>query len=322
MTDHQPRFGPHHGEVVADRLRVRRPHADVDQRDAGAIVGHQVIGRHLMPPPRAVVDQLVDVAGLVDHDIAGTRQGREARTLTQLRRSPANEFIDIAVIVRKQYEALRMLRRRPHIVTQARETEIGAQRVEQRQRTATAFGDPQAVRDLIADMGEFGRREMPRQFGRRHGVEAQRMTGIEHIGERDFLPPRHRLDLDVIILDQQRQLFGQIIRKQRGLGDADRIVAGRHQPPERPRRRRPVARRGIAQADDGIGERAVEAALRRRRRAIGQIGVEGRLQAVDGSAVEAVEFGNDLGSFVRRDTRDVRQAATPCPAVGLSASVR
>jgi hypothetical protein len=34
MADHQPHFGPHHRQMVADRLRVGRADADIDQGDA------------------------------------------------------------------------------------------------------------------------------------------------------------------------------------------------------------------------------------------------------------------------------------------------
>ena len=57
MADHQPRLRPQHGEMVTDRLRVRRPDADIDQGDARAIRGDQMIGGHLVPPPCAVGDQ-------------------------------------------------------------------------------------------------------------------------------------------------------------------------------------------------------------------------------------------------------------------------
>ena len=37
MADHQPGLGPHHRQVVADRLGVGRADADVDQGDAVAV---------------------------------------------------------------------------------------------------------------------------------------------------------------------------------------------------------------------------------------------------------------------------------------------
>ena len=112
-----------------------------------AIVRHQVIGGHLVPPPRTVGDEPVDIIGRIDDDVARARQageaaGRSVLTGAKLRRAPADEFIDIAVVVGEQDEALRMFRRRTHIMTQAGEAEIGAQRVEQSERTDAVFVDP------------------------------------------------------------------------------------------------------------------------------------------------------------------------------------
>lgn len=117
MANHQPGLGAHDREVVADRLGIGRADADIDQRDAGAVFGDQVIGGHLVPPPRAVGDDLVDIFRPLNHDPARTRQGGEARPLAQLRCTPANEFIDIAVIVGEQHEALTMLWRGAGVVT-------------------------------------------------------------------------------------------------------------------------------------------------------------------------------------------------------------
>ena len=159
---------------------------------------------------------------------------------------------------------------------------------------------PQAVRDLVADLLQFGRGEIARELSGGHLVEAQRMAGIEDVGEGDFLPPRHRLDLDAVILDQQRQLFGQIFGEERGLGDADAIIAGRYQPPERAHRGgAPVVSGGVTplvgQPDLRIGEAAVEAHRRIGAGAVAQIGGQRGLEAFDRGAVEAVEFGDDGG---------------------------
>jgi len=68
--------------MVANRLRVRWPDADVDERDPGPPFGHQVIGRHLVPPPlsggdlRFGVGQLARLEGRPRH-----RQRRKARIL-------------------------------------------------------------------------------------------------------------------------------------------------------------------------------------------------------------------------------------------------
>src|SRR5918993_4902671 len=53
MADHQPDFRPEHRDMIADRLRVRRTDADVDEGDAGASLRDQMVGGHLVAPPRA-----------------------------------------------------------------------------------------------------------------------------------------------------------------------------------------------------------------------------------------------------------------------------
>ena len=75
MADHQPHFGPQHRDMVADRLRVRRTDADVDQGDPDAPVGHQMVGRHLVPPPCARSDLRLGVG-----QIARGRNSRPERT--------------------------------------------------------------------------------------------------------------------------------------------------------------------------------------------------------------------------------------------------
>ena len=57
MADHQPDLGPHHREMVADRLGVGRADADIDQGDALAARRDQVVGGHLVPPPAALGDR-------------------------------------------------------------------------------------------------------------------------------------------------------------------------------------------------------------------------------------------------------------------------
>ena len=47
MPDHDHRVGPQDRDVVGGGLGVRRPHPDVDQRDAVAVLGGVVVGGHL-----------------------------------------------------------------------------------------------------------------------------------------------------------------------------------------------------------------------------------------------------------------------------------
>ena len=74
MADHQPHFGPHHRQMVADRLRVGRADADVDQGDAFAVRRDQVIGGHLVAPPAALRHHRLGVGRVLgDEDAAGAR---------------------------------------------------------------------------------------------------------------------------------------------------------------------------------------------------------------------------------------------------------
>jgi alkanesulfonate monooxygenase SsuD/methylene tetrahydromethanopterin reductase-like flavin-dependent oxidoreductase (luciferase family) len=47
-------------------------------------------------------------------------------------------------------------------MAQARKAEIGAQAVEQRERTRLVVGDPEAIGDLVADVRELGRGDVAR----------------------------------------------------------------------------------------------------------------------------------------------------------------
>ncbi len=63
-------------------------------------------------------------------------------------------------------------------------------------------------------------------------VQAHRMAGVEHIGEGDFLPAGYGFDEDVVVLDQQGQLLGQVVGEDRRLGDADAVFARRDEAAE------------------------------------------------------------------------------------------
>jgi hypothetical protein len=75
MADHEPGFGPQHGKVVAHRFGVGRADADVDERDAAAVLGDEVVGGHLELAPGAGLDlrQRIGRVGL-DEDAARRRQ--------------------------------------------------------------------------------------------------------------------------------------------------------------------------------------------------------------------------------------------------------
>ena len=125
MADHQPRFGTQHCQVVADRLRIARADTDIDQRDAFAVGTNQVIGGHLVPAPCSVGQLRAGLVGLLGQHHAARTGQRGIPVLAELRTGPVNEFIDIAVIVREQDEALEMLGAGAGVVRQPREAEIG-----------------------------------------------------------------------------------------------------------------------------------------------------------------------------------------------------
>ena len=164
-------------------------------------------------------------------------------------------------------------------------------------------------------MRQLGRGKPAREFERGDLIEAHRVARIEDIGKGDFLSPRRGIDRHVVILQQQRELFGQIIGEDRRFGDADPVFARRDQPPERAARGGAVVAAAEGQTDFGIGERAIGAALRTGRRTVGEIGGERGLKAIDGSGVEPVEFGDDIGCSCHpkalRGVRDTRKTSRP-----------
>ena len=232
VADHQPGLGPQHCQVIADRLGIGRADPDVDQGDPQTIVADQVIGWHLMPPPGRV-RQLG--AGIVGRrvEIEPARAGqRDIAFLAQLLAGPVNKLIDIAVIVGEQHELLEMFDRGPGVVRQPGQAEIGAQPVEQRQRDRVfGAGKLDPVGQLIADQREFGGRKVLGQFLRTDCAEPR--AGVDHIGERDFLGRGGNLDLDLVIVGQHLELFGEVAGEQRRAGDGGGEAAGPAEPSER-----------------------------------------------------------------------------------------
>src|SRR3546814_6312446 len=73
-------------------------------------------------------------------DVCSSDLGIETALPLQFGAGPGNEFVDIAVIVGEQYVALHMFRRSAGIMFEARQREVGAQAVEQRQRPFAQIG--------------------------------------------------------------------------------------------------------------------------------------------------------------------------------------
>ena len=259
VADHQPRLGPKHRDMVADRLGVGRADPDVDQSDAVAAVAHQVIGGHLEPPPAARRDLGLGIGEIVvTVEPAGDRQPGEARArFAQCGDGETNELVDVADVVGEQDVALAMLGRGPGVVTQAGEAEVGARCVEQRQRARRAE-IPGAVGDLVADMDQLGRGKPAAKFGARQAVEGQ-VGAVDHIGIRDFAGRGADRDLDRIIADEMLKLFGEIGAEQRRARDRTGVNPGVVEPGEGARRRGRGNFGIISDAKLGISEGAAVA---------------------------------------------------------------
>ncbi|MNQ91350.1 hypothetical protein D3C85_1067250 [compost metagenome] len=256
VADHHPGVRTGDGQVVADGLGVRRPDPDVDQGDALTVRPRQMIGGHLMAAPGGVHDGAFRIGGLaVDDHAAGARQGLiDAGRIGQLGAGPAHELIDVAMIVGEQDIGLHVLDRGAGVVAQAGQREVGAQAVELGQGEVLARRE-QAVRDLVADVGQVRGREPARDRGR-HGAVQRHAGTVQHIGEGDFLIRRLDRDGGAVLGDQQAQLLQQIIAVQVGAGDGRRIDAGARQAGEGPRLQ---VLRTVAEPADGqsrIGEQA------------------------------------------------------------------
>ena len=177
---------------------------------------------------------------------------------------------------------------------------------------------PGAVGDLVADMGELGRREPHGEIGRLGAVEPQIVGAVEDIGIGDFPRRAADRDLDVIILDQIAQLLGEIFAEQIGVGDAGRVAARLVEPAISARRKIGRAAPGIIDAQLGIGEAALGAGLGVRALAVLEIMGESGAQARDRFVVhlaeavdhlrDIVELGGDAGFLVHAAVIPPRRA--------------
>ncbi len=242
--------------------------------------------------------------GRVGQHVAGVRhrflypQSASARQphiliLAKLLTGPVNEFIDIAVIVGEQDEALEVLDRRAGIMRQAGQAEIGAQAIKQGQRQAVfRMSEFDPVSQFIADHGKFGRREVAGEV--RRVERAQARARINHVGKRDFLLRTANRDVDVIVIGQQVQLFGQVIGEQGRAGDRGGESTGLGQPAKGAGQVRPGFDAGIGDPQFGIAPGAAGAAFSGRKGSvgseIGDVGTEGG----DGFVVNADQFRDGL----------------------------
>jgi len=246
-----------------------------------------------MLAPGAVGDHLRRIGGFGgDIDATSPRQsGKAVAVPLQFRAGPTDEFIDIAMIVGEQDVALHMFGGRAGIMFQTRQRKVGAQTIEQRQRPiAVRIRHEQAIGNLVANLGQFGRGEIARQFGRGRAVERPHVQPVQNIGKGDLLVTEAGFDLHPIVADEQVDLFGQIIGEHRGTGNGGDIAARFGQAGEGPARRRCVAVTMIGDAQFGIAETLVVPGLRRRDAAVATVSAHGVAQCFDGCLIEAVKL--------------------------------
>ena len=247
--------------MVADRLRVGRPDPNVDERDTVAVLSHEVVRRHLVPPPASRRDLrlgILELAALVER--AGHREAKIRTVLASQRVDrEADEFVNVPDVVGEQHPVLEMLDRRSGIVLQPGEAEIGARRVEQSERTGLGrLLQPKAVRDLVANRHQLVGRKPARQLGRADAAKLD-AAFVDDIGIWDFACGAPHRNLHAVIVDQMLKLDRQIFAEQLRPGDGRGIASGLVQASERARGRqsRRRRRRVIVDPELGIGKTAL-----------------------------------------------------------------
>ena len=116
---------------------------------------HQVVGRHLVLAPRPGRDLrfgLGRIAGVVASRRAPTGRCRAVRRAAAASDRQRDELVDVAVVVGEQDELLEVLGRRPGVVLEPGEGEVGAQAVEQGQRPRLAEPGSQSPSAISSPM--------------------------------------------------------------------------------------------------------------------------------------------------------------------------
>ncbi len=236
VADHEPAVRTDDGQMVRDVLGVGGTDADVDQRHAFAIGRGQMIRRHLVALPLAGGD---DAVGLLrrlvarEFEIARQDEMREGRGRGQLRAAPAQELVDVAVVVGEQDPVLHVAPVAAGVVHDAAQRIVDSDGVEQREGTRGARRVvPEAVRDLVADEGEARHGKMT---GEVRGCDVglvQLFGALEHVGVGNFLIALLHLEGDGIVLLQGVQLLEQVVAECMRVRDGRLVDAFAMQPAE------------------------------------------------------------------------------------------
>ena len=295
MADHQPDLRPNNGQMVCNRLRIGWANTDIDQRDARAIRGAQMVGRHLEPAPGSGIDFGACRFGwLGNFQPARHGKRRIVIILHQLVQRPVTERIDIAVIVRKQHIMLEMLNRRAAIMLQTLQGKIHALGIEQRQRMRLIRLIQFAIGHFVANVSQVRAWEVPGQLCRRDFLQAGGEPLLPDIGVRDFGVGLLDMNLDLIIPHQQGQLLAKIIPEEIRTGDGGDIGAGFGHLAEGARNGRRRTIRIIDETDLRITEGPGLAQRRIRRRAFAQECVQGGGKGRYGLGIERFQRVYDM----------------------------
>ncbi|MNC31063.1 hypothetical protein D3C75_793710 [compost metagenome] len=216
--------------MVGDVLGVGRADADVDQRDAVAVGGDQVVGRHLVTVPDHAGHQglgFTVVHALFDHHVARQHHAHEARVVTQLVEAVADELVDIAVIVGQQDPRLHMAPVAAGVVHQAAQREVDPRGIEQRQwHDFSTVPVVQAISDVVGGRRQVGAGEHSRQLRSGNAATGQLVALVDHIGIRDVLLADADFYRNSVVMHQRAQLLQQVATERSGLGDGDAVGAG------------------------------------------------------------------------------------------------
>ena len=230
VTDHQPAVRAQNGQVVGDVFRVGGADADIDQGHAMAIVGLQVVGRHLVAMPHharsdglgfAVVHRLFD-----DH-VARHYHAHKTRVIAQLLKAVKDKLVNITVIVGQQDPRLHMAPVAAGVMHQPAQGKIDPRRIEQRQRQRIGvLPIVQAISNAISGSGQVGAGEHSHQRCGRHAGAGQLITLFDDVRVRNVLLADTDFHLNGEIAHQRHQLLQKVVTERGRMGDGDTVCAG------------------------------------------------------------------------------------------------
>jgi RNase P protein component len=220
-------YGLQHGHMVGDVLGIGRTDADVDHRDATAIVTQQVVAGHLRQPQRLgteFVARLRVQADTAGHHIAGfDKCNIFAVTVLHRGAAQAYKLIDIELVVGEQHEVLEVLRRGSRVVAQPVQRVVDPRRGEQGQRFGVAITRfVCAVGDAVVHRGQV--RQVERVAHQLAPFDTQAAFDMVVLGKRKMY--RYRLvagsnfQLDPMVVQQQRELIEIVVSRTGRAGSA------------------------------------------------------------------------------------------------------